>query len=335
MTHYRRKKAAAVLTAAFTVLLAGCSTPAKNDSLTMSGMYFDTVVQIEAWGTSEEVMEHCQELCEYYEGLLSATIETSEISRINQAGGAPVSVSRETAELIEKGIEYGDISGGLFDITIASASSLWDFTDNDRKELPDPKALEEAVSHIDYRCIRVEGTTVTLTDPGAKIDLGGIAKGYIADRLKDYLKSEGVEHALIDLGGNMLALGGRTDGSNFRIGLQEPFADTGTVMAVVSVNDRSVVTSGDYERYFEKDGIIYHHILDPNTGYPIQNDLDQVTILSDESVDGDALSTTCFALGLEDGLELIQSLDDTEAIFVTKDGEIHISSEQIPLETVR
>ena len=173
---------------------------------------------------------------------------------------------------------------------------------------------------------------MTLTDPEAQIDLGGIAKGYIADRLKEYLESQGIEHALIDLGGNMLTLGGRYDGSDFRIGLQEPFADTGTVMAAVTVNDQSVVTSGDYERYFEKDGVIYHHILDPDTGYPIQNDLDQVTIISDESVDGDALSTTCFALGLEDGLELIQSLDGIEAVFVTKDGEIHTSSDEIELE---
>ena len=298
----------------------------------MNGMYFDTVVQIEAWGASQEIMDHCRQMCEEYEQILSATRDTSEISEINHAKGQPVTVSDETAELIVKGIEYGDLSDGLFDITIEPASSLWNFTDNPEGELPDEDALAEAVSHIDYRCIQVEGNTVTLTDPEAQIDLGGIAKGYIADRLKEYLESQGIEHALIDLGGNMLTLGGRYDGNDFRIGLQEPFADTGTVIAAVTVNDQSVVTSGDYERYFEKDGVIYHHILDPDTGYPIQNDLDQVTIISDESVDGDALSTTCFALGLEDGLELIQSLDGIEAVFVTKDGEIHTSSDEIELE---
>ena len=195
--------------------------------------------------------------------------------------------------------------------------------------------MAEAVTHIDYHCIKVEGNTVTLTDPEARIDLGGIAKGYIADRLKEYLKDEGIEHALIDLGGNMLTLGRRYDGNDFRIGIQKPFADTGTAMAVVSVNDKSVVTSGDYERYFEKDGVIYHHILDPDTGYPVQNDLDQVTIISDQSVDGDALSTTCFAMGLEDGLELIRSLDGIEAVFVTKDGEMHTSSNEIELEVLK
>lgn len=316
------------------VTLNGCTVPPKSESLTMTGTYFDTVVQIEVWGADQEIMEHCRQMCEDYEQMLSATIETSEISRINNAGGEPVEVSDETAGLIEEGIKYGDISDGQFDITIASATDLWNFTDNEEKILPDPDELAEAVTHIDYHCIKVEGNTVTLTDPEARIDLGGIAKGYIADRLKEYLKDEGIEHALIDLGGNMLTLGRRYDGNDFRIGIQKPFADTGTAMAVVSVNDKSVVTSGDYERYFEKDGVIYHHILDPDTGYPVQNDLDQVTIISDQSVDGDALSTTCFAMGLEDGLELIRSLDGIEAVFVTKDGEMHTSSNEIELEVL-
>ena len=298
----------------------------------MNGMYFDTVVQVRAWGATRDIMDRCGELCAYYEGLFSATIDTSDVSKINRAHGQPVTVSEETAELIETGISYGELSDGRFDITIASASALWDFTENTEKVLPDGDALREAVSHIDYRCIRVEGNTVTLTDPDARLDLGGIAKGYIADRLKAYLESEGVEHALIDLGGNMLALGSRYDGTDFTIGIQKPFARTGTVMAAVSVSDRSVVSSGDYERYFEKDGVIYHHILDPDTGYPIQNELDQVTILSDASVDGDALSTACFALGLEDGMALIQRLDGVDAVFVTKDGEIHKSSSGLVLE---
>ena len=317
------------------VTLNGCTVPPKSESLTMNGTYFDTVVQIEVWGADQEIMEHCRQMCEDYEQMLSATIETSEISRINNAGGEPVEVSDETAGLIEEGIKYGDISDGRFDITIAPATDLWNFTDNEEKILPDPDELAEAVTHIDYHCIKVEGNTVTLTDPEARIDLGGIAKGYIADRLKEYLKDEGIEHALIDLGGNMLTLGRRYDGNDFRIGIQKPFADTGTAMAVVSVNDKSVVTSGDYERYFEKDGVIYHHILDPDTGYPVQNDLDQVTIISDHSVDGDALSTTCFAMGLEDGLELIRSLDGIEAVFVTKDGEMHTSSNEIELEVLK
>nr|WP_294492372.1 FAD:protein FMN transferase [uncultured Mediterraneibacter sp.] len=321
----RRSAAFAICMAATAAvsLLSGCTTPPESEALKVSGMYFDTIVQIEAWGATEEIMSHCEEMCGYYEQLFSPTIETSEVSRINGAGGSPVTVSDETADLIQKGIEYGELSEGLFDITIAPASSLWNFEGNEAHTVPDASELEEAVTHIDYHCIDVSGNTVTLTDPDAKIDLGAIAKGYIADQIKEYLENEGVKHALINLGGNMLALGERYDGRPFQIGLQKPFEKTGTVIEVLSVTDRSVVSSGNYERYFEKDGVIYHHILNPNTGYPIQNGLDQVTVISEQSVDGDALSTTCYALGLEKGMELIRSIEGVEAVFVTHDGEVY------------
>lgn len=289
----------------------------------MTGLYFDTVIQIEVWGADRSVLDECETICEHYEQLLSPTIETSEVSQINRAQGNPVTVSEETAELIRLGIEYGELSHGKFDITVASATDLWNFHDSEEKNLPDDNELAEAVSHIDYHNVKIDGNTVTLTDPDARIDLGGIAKGYIADKLKEYLKDQDIEHALINLGGNMLALGGRPDGSDFKIGIQEPFATDGTVLTSLSVTDQSVVSSGNYERYFEQDGVIYHHILDPDTGYPVQNDLYQVTIISDSSVQGDALSTTCYALGLEDGMELIKSMDGVEAVFVTNDLKLH------------
>ena len=128
-----------------------------------------------------------------------------------------------------------------------------------------------------------------------------------------------------------MTLGGKPDGSSFRIGLQKPFSQSGEILGILPVSDQSIVTSGNYERYFKKDGVLYHHILDPSTGYPVQNNLYQVTIISDQSVDGDALSTTCYALGLEEGMKLIQSLDGVEAIFVTDDYTIHKSSDDINL----
>lgn len=323
-----------LITASLVLTAVGCSSPRSSESISTTGMYFDTVIKIEVWGAERGILDHCEEMCASYEQLLSPTISSSEISRINEANGSPVEVSDETAELIRLGIQYGELSGGKFDITIAAAADLWDFRDNEEKRLPDPDKLAEAVTHIDYHSIHVDGNTVTLTDPEAKIDLGGIAKGYIADRLKEYLESQGVEHALINLGGNMLAVGGRYDGTDFEIGLQEPFAKDGTVMAVLPVSDKSVVSSGNYERCFEKDGRIYHHILDPDTGYPIDNGLTQVTIISELSVDGDALSTTCYALGLKEGMELIQSLDGIEAVFVTEDQQIHTSSDSLSIRTL-
>lgn len=307
----------------FSILIfSGCTT-SNAEKISVTGLYFDTVIQIDAWGTDPSILEECLELCEKYENKFSNTIKTSEISQINHANGKAVTVSDDTIELLQKGIAYGELTNGKFDITISSVSDLWDFTDNPDKLIPNEKSIQEALTHVNYKNIQIEGNAVTLTDPDTKIDLGGIAKGYIADKLKEYLTKSGVEHALINLGGNSLAVGSKYDGSSFRIGIQKPFDQQGSAISVLEIRDQSVVSSGIYERYFEKDKMIYHHILDTNTGYPIRNNLLQVTIVSDISVDGDALSTSCYALGLEDGSELIKQLDGVEAYFITDDYEIH------------
>lgn len=303
--------------------LGGCSSVPESEALEMTGIYFDTVVQIRAWGTTQSVLDECQNICEKYENMFSTEIADSEIAQINTANGEPVEVSGETAELIRTALDYCELSGGKFDITIAPLSRLWNFGSEQSGVIPDADAISEACSHIDYHLVELDGNTVTLADPQAQIDLGGIAKGYIADRLKEYLTSEGVEHALINLGGNTVAVGERYDGDPFRIGIQKPFAESGETIDTIEIVDRSVVSSGNYQRYFEQDGTIYHHILDPETGYPYQNDLYQVTIISDHSVDGDALSTTCFALGLEEGSRLIENLENVSAIFITSDYELH------------
>lgn len=311
-----------LLSAALIFSLAGCTKPPAGESLEAFGTYFDTIISIKIWGGDEKMLDHCKEMCSRYEQLFSRTIETSDISRINAAKGKPVEVDDETIELIEKGLYYSQLSNGSFDITIAPLSELWDIKNNPGN-IPDAVSIEEAKSHVDYRNVQVEENTVTLKDPDAAIDLGGIAKGFIADKLKAYLKSEGIEHGQIDLGGNLLTIGSKTDGSDFHIGIQKPFAETNEAITTVDIHDQSVVSSGTYERYFKKDGKIYHHLLDPKTGYPYDNGLLQVTIISDQSVDGDGLSTACFALGLEKGTELIESLDHVQAIFVTDDYSLH------------
>ena len=157
------------------------------------------------------------------------------------------------------------------------------------------------------------------------IELGAIAKGFIADKLKEYLAGSGVTSGTINLGGNVLCIGKKTDGTPFRIGIQQPFADRNEIITAIKAEDISVVSSGIYERYFKKDGKIYHHILDPSTGYPYNNGLEAITIISKKSTDGDALSTTCFALGLEKGMEFAESLSGVYAVFITEDGEMHYS----------
>ena len=299
------------------LILTGCSIKAK-EPISKTGIYFDTVIQIDIHDSSDtKLLNQCFEYCETFEQTISRTIETSEIYKINHSKGNPVEVSDVTLELLQKGIEYGDLTNGKFDITIAPLMELWDFKNN-TGEVPAKEDILKALSHVNYKNITIDGNQVSLTDPNAAIDLGGIAKGYMADYLKEYLVSEGIESALINLGGNILTIGSKPDGTPFNLGIQKPFDKQGTAITSVKATDSSVVSSGVYERYFEVDNTLYHHILDTSTGYPCDNGLLGVTILSENSVDGDALSTSCFVLGLEEGQKLIQSLDGVEAIFITE-----------------
>ena len=303
------------------LFLTGCSTKSQ-EAISKTGIYFDTVIQIDIYDSNNtKLLDRCFEHCETFEQTISRTIETSEIYQINHAKGAPVEVSDVTLELLQKGIEYGDLTNGKFDITIAPLMELWDFKNN-TGDVPEDKDIPKALSHVNYKNIIIEGTRVTLTDPYAAIDLGGIAKGYMADFLKEYLVSEGVKSALINLGGNILTIGSKPNGTPFNLGIQKPFDEQGTTITSVKTIDTSVVSSGVYERYFEADNKLYHHILDTTTGYPCDNELLGVTILSEDSVDGDVLSTSCFVLGLDDGVKLIKSLDGVEAIFITEDNKL-------------
>ncbi len=317
-----KRTLAGIFVLATSVLLASCS-PRSSEPISKTGLYFDTIIKIDIYDSSDtELLNKCFDYCEEFENTISKTIETSEICQINNANGEPVIVSDMTIELLQKGIEYGDLSHGKFDITIAPLSELWDIKNNPGI-IPVESEIQEALSHVNYQNIQIIGNEVTLLDPEAAIDLGGIAKGYMADQLKKYLISEGVESALINLGGNILTIGVKPNGTPFKLGIQKPFDKQGIPITAVDCNDNSLVSSGIYERYFELDGTYYHHILDTSNGYPYDNGLLGVSIISPKSVDGDALSTSCFALGLEDGMELIESLDDIEAIFITEDYQLY------------
>lgn len=306
-------------------LLGGCS--GKSDKpISKTTTLFDTVVTIkiydeDAGDTLNAAINKCQE----YDNRLSRTKEGSEIYQLNNAGGQAVQLSPDTVNLINKGLEYCDLSEGLFDITTAPLSDLWDFKNNPGT-VPDEYAISEALSHVNYHTVQVNDNVVQLLDPQAGIDLGGIAKGYIADQIKAFLKDEGVRHAIIDLGGNVLTIGGKPDGTSFNIGIQKPFAELGVPITSVKLKDRSIVSSGVYQRYFKVDDKIYHHILNTSTGYPYDNDLLGVTVVCASSTEADALSTTCFAMGLNRGMEFINNRPDVEAVFITSDYKMHYSS---------
>lgn len=307
------------------LLLSGCNSSPVNKFVSKNGIFFDTLISIKIWGTNDSsLLDDCFELCAKYENKFSRTLPNSEISKINQSGGTPIEVSDETIKLIQKGLHYSKLSNGSFDITIAPLSNIWDFKNN-TGIIPSKNSIEEAKKHVNYKNIIISGNTIQLLDPHSALDLGGIAKGYIADRLKDFLIKNQVKHAMINLGGNVLTIGKKLDDTPFHIGIQKPFANQNETITSISITDQSVVSSGIYERYFKKNGKIYHHLLDPFTGYPKQNNLLSVTIISDSSADGDALSTVCYTLGLEKGMELINQLDNVDAIFITDDYQLHCS----------
>ena len=297
----------------------------KNYSRTYWNL--DTIITITVYTEEEAYVlngDGCGNLLDHYENLLSRTIETSEVSLLNTR--QITEVSDDTAELLEKGLYYSELSGGRYDIAIASVTSVWDFR-ADEPVVPDAADLEEGVKWVDYQAVHLDGNEVTFDNEKTGIDLGSIAKGYIGEKLREYLVSQGVKSAILNLGGNLIFIGSKPDGSDFSMGIQQPFGYTGLeYFGIIRGSDISIVTSGVYERYFKgADGKYYHHILDPETGYSIRNNLYSVTIVGPCSTDCDALSTTLFSLGVEDGLELINSIDGYYAVFYTNTGEIILS----------
>ncbi len=310
------------------VILTSCS---KAERVRQSEFMLDTICTITVYNeknkekTADELISEAFELCSDYEDTLSRTIEGSDVYRINNSGGQPVEVSDATIEILETARHYSELSDGALDITTAPLSIRWDF-DGEEPHVPPADEIEALRSKIDYTKVKIEGNTVTLESPAEAIDLGAIAKGYIADKLADYLRENGVTSATISLGGNLYAIGSNElENRPFYLGIQDPKADDGSILGYVTTSDKSLVTSGDYQRFFIEDGIRYHHILDPKTGYPADSGLCSVTIISDKSVDGDALSTSCFVLGLDSGMELINSLDGIDAVFIDNDGNMYFS----------
>lgn len=329
-------KALPALLLTLALLLGGCvpSGPAESPSPTptgaerekysATGFYFDTVITVTAYAPDQEAVDAALRECAKYENLLSKTVEGSDVWALNHAGGQWVEISEETREILEKALEYSRLSEGKFDVTIEPCVALWDFTGGS-EVIPDAAALAEAAERVDHTAVELSETGARLHD-GATVDLGAIAKGYITDRIADFLKERGVESAILNFGGNVLTIGCKPGGEAWKIGVQDPRSPRGESIGVLPVTGKAVVTSGIYERGFDKDGIRYHHILDTATGWPIQNELAGVTIVAEDAFDADALSTTVFAMGEEDGLAFIESLEGVEAIFVTREDAVSWTS---------
>lgn len=313
------------LLALIIIAQTGCGENTK-EQVSDSRFYLDTECTVTLYDIEEkrgkELIGKAFELCSEYEGLLSKTIEESDIYRINHAEGRQVKVDKETAEVVRLGLEMGKESDGKFDITVGRLTDLWDFKAKDPK-VPKDEDIKRAISSVGYENVIVEDNTIRLKNKGAHLDLGGIAKGYISGKMADYLAGEGVEHGIINLGGNVVTLGEKPDGSPWNVGIQDPNDERREVVGATEAVDMAVITSGTYERKFTSGGKIYHHIIDPDTGYPVDNDIEGVTIKCPRKDAGlcDAYSTICLLKGARAGKEFIESKEGFEALFYEKSGK--------------
>ena len=258
-----------------------------------------------------------------YDSMFSRTNKDSEIYKLNEAGKA--TLSDDTIEVIKLGLQYSESSKGALDISVEPITALWNFTSENPK-VPDKEKLQSALSHVNYKNITINGNEVTLNDTEGGIDLGAIAKGYIGGKVESFLRSKGVKSAVLSLGGNIVCIGSKPDGKSFTVGLQDPFEDRNVYSEKVSVSNKSVVTSGTYERYFEENGKKYHHILDTKTGYPYENGIVAVSIICDDAIISDALSTVVFTLGIQEGINYINEINNAECMIIENNGTRHYSN---------
>lgn len=311
------------------ILLSGCkqNNIKSNSPIEKQGFLLNTFIDIKIYDTKESlILDEAFENISNLEKILSTHIKDSDVYRINEnAGVSPVVVSKDTIFLIEKSIEYSNDTKGLFDITIYPLVQLWDINNNPK--VPSNDELKSTQSLINFNKIEIdkENSSVFLKEKGMELDLGGIAKGYIGDKTKEFLIDKGVKKAILNLGGNVILIGEKSENIPWKIGIQDPNGDSGEYLGTLDISNKSIVTSGIYERYFESDGVRYHHILNPFTGYPENNSLSGISIITDNSTDGDALSTSIFLLGLEKGMDYVSSNKAIKAIFITRDNKIYIS----------
>ncbi len=303
----------------------------KKIITTQESFQIGTHITIKVYDDKEvpnDVFDQIFGLIDIYENRVSKTISTSEVSNINEnAGVEPVAVSDAVIDLVEIGQNYAALTDGLFDVTIGPLVDLWGIG-TDHAAVPSDDARLTEMSKIDYQKIEIKplDKTIFLKETGMEIDLGAIAKGYIADRVKDLILELGYDHAIINLGGNVLTVGTKPNSDAWQVGVRDPQSSSGNTMGILKLEDNSIVSSGIYERFFNAGDTRYHHIINPKTGSPEFNGMYSVSIVSDTSVDGDALSTSVFLLGLEKGFALVESLSNVEAVFVMEDQSVYVTS---------
>jgi thiamine biosynthesis lipoprotein len=322
-----RKVLLGILTAVFLILAGGCilqyRKAEEQKSCTKQLFAMDTVMSFTAYGKNcEQAVDAALQEIQRLDELLSTGNESSELSRINQSGCG--TVSEDTAQILTEALDIYESTGGLFDVSIYPLMDLWGFPSGEY-HVATEEELAQLLPLVNASEIQFDGTQVTLGE-GQKIDFGGIAKGYASGRVMEIFRDYGIKSAMVTLGGNIQVLNEKTDGTAWQIGIQDPAGLQGSVLAVVQVRNKAVVTSGGYERYFEEDGKTYIHILDPRTGYPVENGLTSVSIISENGMLADALSTSLFIMGLDDAVTYWEEHRDSfDMVLITEDGKLYIT----------
>ena len=302
------------------LFLTGCSAESSPEPVQGTFFAMDTVMDFTIYGESG-LIDQSESLIASLESLVSVTDANSELYAINQTGSG--TLTGKASSLMEQALEICRRTDGALDLSIYPIVRAWGFTTGSY-QVPDEAEIQALLPLVDYRKIQYDAATGTVTLPeGMEIDLGSVAKGYAGQLAAQMLREHGVQSALLNLGGNVQTVGAKPDGSPWQIGIKDPQGED--AMMVLSVEDQAVVTSGGYERYFEQDGQTYWHIMDPSTGHPADSGLISVTIVGDEGVVCDGLSTALFVMGLEKAADLWAQSGDFEAVFVTASGEVYIT----------
>lgn len=302
------------------IVASGCGVREYSHSFFAMNTYMSFTVYGAA---SEDIVYNAQKEIDKLEKLWSVTDENSDVYKINHSDGSAVSVNRQTAELMDFALEMSEKTGGCLDPTIYPVLRAWGFTASEYR-IPDDKEILRLLNNTGCEKIHISGNSIT-AEKGVMVDFGAVAKGYAGDIITDYLRSEGVSSALLDIGGNIQAIGTKPDGNGWKIGLRSPFSDG--ILGVLEIKDIAVVTSGNYERFFiGVDGKKYGHIIDPKTGCPVDNGLASITVIGKEGKVCDALSTALFVMGYDGAVEYYHSIGGFEMIIVSENGDIHITS---------
>lgn len=325
-----RKLIISVITIVLCLGLTACEGKEKvSKPISRTEIFMGTPINITLYDSNnEEILDNVFNRISDIENLVSINKEGTEIDMLNKNSGLkPVKLSDDSYNIVKKGLEYSEIAQGGYDISVGSLVKLWSIGLPEAK-IPSQGEINETIKKVGYENIEIneENKEVFLREKGMILDLGSIAKGYVADEVVKILKNQGVKQAIIDIGGNIYALGKKDGETNWKVGIQDPNSERGNVVGSIEVSNKSVVTTGIYERFLEKDGTKYHHIINPKTGYPYETNIAGVSIVANKSIDADALSTLIFTKGVEEGIKFIDSLENIDAIFITKDNKIYLTN---------